>query len=268
MATRTSEVSACSHHRRHRQRCARPHRHQLPALRQRLLHEGRHSFKTGYEWRRTFINSFINSGHRGELVFDTLSDFLSGTLDSKSVPQMATEPGTPYQNGSGAYFMDAWHMTPKISSLTTACAGITTALSAPRTTLSASSTCNDSHGETAGRCRRAFVALSQGLAKLCAAFQPGRRSDGQRQAGAARSASAFITTAPRRTSSSAIRPITPTPANAGPAFNYIGFAYPAGHDHRPRNGTPIFGGASNYSPQQRSSRSTRGCGRPGITPTT
>ena len=33
--------------------------------------KGKHSFKTGFEWRRTFINSFINSGHRGKLAFIT-----------------------------------------------------------------------------------------------------------------------------------------------------------------------------------------------------
>jgi len=35
------------------------------------LMKGKHSFKTGFEWRRTFINSFINSGHRGKLAFIT-----------------------------------------------------------------------------------------------------------------------------------------------------------------------------------------------------
>jgi hypothetical protein len=42
------------------------------------LTKGRHNFKTGYEWRRTFINSFINSGHRGTLKFSSLNDFLGG----------------------------------------------------------------------------------------------------------------------------------------------------------------------------------------------
>jgi len=40
--------------------------------------KGRHSFKAGYEWRRTFINSFIDSGHRGKLVFNSLDDFSVG----------------------------------------------------------------------------------------------------------------------------------------------------------------------------------------------
>ena len=48
------------------------------------LVKGRHSYKAGLEWRRTFINSFIDSGHRGKLVFSSLDDFLSGTIDGGS----------------------------------------------------------------------------------------------------------------------------------------------------------------------------------------
>ena len=77
---------------------------------------GTHSFKAGFEWRRTFINSFIDSGHRGKLVFDSLADFLSGTLDTgKSLSADGEGTVYSYQNGSGAYFMDAWHMNPRIT---------------------------------------------------------------------------------------------------------------------------------------------------------
>ena len=78
------------------------------------LTKGRHNYKAGSEWRRTFINSFIDSGHRGKLVFDTLDDFLGGNIDGGSSAQGA---GTrySYQNGGGAYFLDSWHMSPKIT---------------------------------------------------------------------------------------------------------------------------------------------------------
>jgi hypothetical protein len=78
------------------------------------LTEGRHSFKWGYEWRRTFINSFINSGHRGKLVFDTLDDFLSGTVDGGSSASGYSTRYT-YQNGSGAYFLDSWRVSNDIT---------------------------------------------------------------------------------------------------------------------------------------------------------
>jgi hypothetical protein len=90
------------------------------------LTQGRHAFKAGYEWRRTFINSFINSGHRGKLTFSdqydangnltstALDQFLSGSIDGGG---SADGDGTrySYQNGGGAYLLDAWRMNPKVT---------------------------------------------------------------------------------------------------------------------------------------------------------
>ena len=39
-----------------------------------------HDLKFGYEFRRTFVNAFFDAGYRGRLDFDSLEDFLSGTL--------------------------------------------------------------------------------------------------------------------------------------------------------------------------------------------
>jgi hypothetical protein len=78
------------------------------------LTKGQHNFKAGYEWRRTFINSFIDSGHRGKLVFDSLADFLSGAIDGGS---SAAGNGTrySYQNNSGAYMLDSWRASKRIT---------------------------------------------------------------------------------------------------------------------------------------------------------
>jgi len=78
------------------------------------LIKGKHSYKAGYEWRRTFINSFIDSGHRGKLVFDSLADFLSGAIDGGA---SADGDGTRYsfQNNSGVYFLDSWRLTNRIT---------------------------------------------------------------------------------------------------------------------------------------------------------
>jgi hypothetical protein len=90
------------------------------------LSKGRHSYKAGYEWRRTFIDSFINSGHRGKLVFSdqldangnvistALEQFLSGTIDGGS---SAAGDGTrySYQNGGGAYLLDSWRVSNRIT---------------------------------------------------------------------------------------------------------------------------------------------------------
>jgi hypothetical protein len=76
--------------------------------------KGRHNFKTGYEWRRTFINSFIDSGHRGSLSFSSLGDFLSGTIDGGSSADGDSRRYS-YQNGGGAYLLDSWHLSSKIT---------------------------------------------------------------------------------------------------------------------------------------------------------
>ena len=78
------------------------------------LTKGRHNFKTGFEWRRTFINSFIDSGHRGKLYFASLDDFLSGTIDGGSSTQ-GNGTRYSYQNASGAYLLDSWHLNPKLT---------------------------------------------------------------------------------------------------------------------------------------------------------
>jgi hypothetical protein len=78
------------------------------------LTKGRHNYKMGYEWRRTFINSFIDSGHRGKMSFDNLDDFLTGTIASGG---SASGAGTRYtfQNNSGAYFQDSWRLNNRIT---------------------------------------------------------------------------------------------------------------------------------------------------------
>jgi len=78
------------------------------------LIKGRHSYKAGIEWRRTFINSFIDSGHRGKLSFDNIEDFLAGQIDGGS---SAEGYGTrySYQNSSGAYALDSWRLSNRIT---------------------------------------------------------------------------------------------------------------------------------------------------------
>ena len=88
--------------------------------------KGRHSFKTGYEWRRTFINSFINSGHRGKLGFDTLADFLAGISTTAFQFSRRRWHTLLLSERCGAYLLDSWHLDSRSPS-TTACAGTTSA---------------------------------------------------------------------------------------------------------------------------------------------
>ena len=76
--------------------------------------KGTHNFKWGYEWRHTFINSFIDSSRRGSLTFDSLDDFLAGNIYSGT---SAAGQGTrdSYQSDDGAYFQDAWRLTSRLT---------------------------------------------------------------------------------------------------------------------------------------------------------
>ena len=78
------------------------------------LTKGPHSYKAGFEWRRTFIDSFIDSGHRGKLVFSSLDDFLAGNIDGGS---SADGDGTrySYQNASGTYLLDSWRVSNRVT---------------------------------------------------------------------------------------------------------------------------------------------------------
>jgi hypothetical protein len=207
------------------------------------LTEGRHSFKAGYEWRRTFINSFIDSGHRGKLVFASLNDFLSGTIDGGS---SAAGDGTrySYQNGMGAYFTDSWHVSSKI----TANYGIRWdyfgVIGAENNAFSLFDVKTDGL-ETVGAAggpsslypkdltnfapRLSVADDLLGNGKLVVRVGAGIYYDGASQ-------DFFVGNQPWNTN----------PAEAGPAFNGIGFASPA--IPTIKAGVPIFGDATNYSP--------------------
>jgi hypothetical protein len=105
--------------------------------------KGKHNYKMGYEWRRTFINSFIDSGHRGELSFGATTDplgnvintpldnFLLGNISGDlgvggNNPNGYTASGSggsaegygtrySYQNSSGAYLQDSWRLTNRVT---------------------------------------------------------------------------------------------------------------------------------------------------------
>jgi len=77
--------------------------------------KGKHNFKMGYEWRRTFINSFIDSGHRGSLTFNSLSDFLAGNITGGGSSAEGYGTRYTYQNDSGVYFQDSWRISSRIT---------------------------------------------------------------------------------------------------------------------------------------------------------
>jgi hypothetical protein len=76
--------------------------------------KGTHNLKWGYEWRRTFINGFFDSNFRGKLSFNSLGDFLAGTVDGGSSAN-GTRKRYTYENNSGAFVQDNWQATKRLT---------------------------------------------------------------------------------------------------------------------------------------------------------
>ncbi len=68
---------------------------------------GEHDIKFGYEFRRTFVNGFFDAGYRGRLDFDSLADFLDGTLSGGRSARGDSRRGTA-QNSHALYYQDSF----------------------------------------------------------------------------------------------------------------------------------------------------------------
>ena len=75
---------------------------------------GKHNYKFGYEFRRSFVNQFFDANHRGKLSFASLDDFLMGSPGGGSQTTGDTQRGT-FQNNHGAYFQDNFKATQRLT---------------------------------------------------------------------------------------------------------------------------------------------------------
>lgn len=75
---------------------------------------GRHNWKFGYEFRRTFVDGFFDSGYRGKITFDTLDDFIAGTPTGGRQAQGNSSRQT-FQNNHSLYLQDSFHVSPHIT---------------------------------------------------------------------------------------------------------------------------------------------------------
>ncbi len=69
----------------------------------------KHDVKTGYEYRRTFVNAFFDAGYRGRLDFASLEDFLSGTLSGGRSARGDSRRNT-FQNSHTGYVQDSYRL--------------------------------------------------------------------------------------------------------------------------------------------------------------
>jgi hypothetical protein len=71
----------------------------------------RHDLKFGYEFRRTTVDQFFDAGYRGRLDFDSLADFLSGTLSGGRAARGNSNRFT-FQNSHATYVQDTFRCRP------------------------------------------------------------------------------------------------------------------------------------------------------------
>jgi len=75
---------------------------------------GAHDLKIGYEYRRTDVDAFFDAGYRGRLDFDTLADFLTGTLLGGRSAQGDSQRQT-FQTSHAFYFQDNWRVNKNVT---------------------------------------------------------------------------------------------------------------------------------------------------------
>jgi hypothetical protein len=75
---------------------------------------GRHNWKFGYEFRRTYVDGFFDSGYRGRLSFDTLDDFIAGTPTGGRQAQGNSSRQT-FQNNNSLYLQDSFHIASHVT---------------------------------------------------------------------------------------------------------------------------------------------------------
>lgn len=78
------------------------------------IKKGRHDLKFGYEFRRTFVNSFNDSSFRGRITFDSLADFLAGNISFGHVVAGGTDRGT-FQNSWAGYIQDSVRVSSRLT---------------------------------------------------------------------------------------------------------------------------------------------------------
>ncbi|MDX6713382.1 MAG: hypothetical protein QOH96_4398 [Blastocatellia bacterium] len=75
---------------------------------------GRHNWKAGYEYRRTSVDGFFDSGYRGRLNFGTLNDFIAGSPTSGRQAQGNSSRQT-FENNHSLYIQDSFHIRPRVT---------------------------------------------------------------------------------------------------------------------------------------------------------
>ncbi|MFY9560699.1 MAG: TonB-dependent receptor [Terriglobales bacterium] len=76
---------------------------------------GSHTWKFGYEFRRTSVNQYFDLNHRGKLFFDTLDDFIAGDLTGGGSQTQGDSRRHTYQNNHAVYLQDNFRLSHRLT---------------------------------------------------------------------------------------------------------------------------------------------------------
>jgi outer membrane receptor protein involved in Fe transport len=76
---------------------------------------GGHSFKFGYEFRRTGVSQYFDEGFRGKLKFASLDDFIAGRISDGGRSVRGDTQRDTYENNHSFYAQDSYRVTSKVT---------------------------------------------------------------------------------------------------------------------------------------------------------
>jgi len=79
------------------------------------LNRGSHSWKAGFEFRRTSVNQYFDLNHRGILSFNNLDDFIAGNVSGGGSQTLGNSHRDTYQDSVGLYLQDNFRLSHRLS---------------------------------------------------------------------------------------------------------------------------------------------------------
>jgi hypothetical protein len=76
---------------------------------------GSHSWKAGFEFRRTSVSQYFDLNHRGILSFDDLDDFIAGNVSGGGSQTMGNSRRDTYQDSFGVYLQDNFRLSHRLT---------------------------------------------------------------------------------------------------------------------------------------------------------
>jgi hypothetical protein len=76
---------------------------------------GSHSWKAGFEFRRTSVSQYFDLNHRGILSFSDLDHFIAGEVDGGGSQTMGNSKRDTYQDSFGVYLQDNFRLSHRLT---------------------------------------------------------------------------------------------------------------------------------------------------------